>query len=100
MCEHVAPRTGEVERLPAPWCRLQQGEQLGERAEGFLGDGLDLVLGDRVQTESIHLPTALALGEDLAPRSCLRRRLAGKNLLGSGVHAPTAFGAPSPTPAV
>jgi hypothetical protein len=54
-----------------------------------------LAFGDRVQVESIHLPTALALGKDLAPRSGLGRRLAGLNLLGSGVHPLTAFRVPS-----
>lgn len=49
------------------------------------------VLCDRVETESVHLPAALAVGEDLAPRPCLRGRLAAKNLLGSGVHGPAAF---------
>jgi hypothetical protein len=39
MREHVAPRIGGVERFSAPRRRLQQSEQLGERAEGFLRDG-------------------------------------------------------------
>src|SRR5450755_1170669 len=91
MREHVAPRIGGVERLSAPRRRLHQSEQLGQWAEGFLRDGLDLLLGDRIQTELIHLPAALALSEDLPPRSCRRRRLTSQNLLGSGVHAPAAF---------
>ena len=94
MREHVAPRVGEIERLTAPRCCLQQSEQLGERAEGFLRDGLDLLLGDRIQTEFVHLPAALALSEDLPPRSGRRRRLASQNLLGAGVHAPAAFRVP------
>src|ERR1017187_6433650 len=91
MREHGGPRIGGVERLSAPRRRLQQSEQLGERAEGFLRAGLDLLLGDRIQTEFVHLPAALALSEDLPPRSGRRRRLASQNPLGAGVHAPAAF---------
>src|ERR1035441_1929291 len=94
MREHGGPRIGGVERLSAPRRRLQQSEQLGERAEGFLRDGLDLLLGDRIQTEFVHLPAALALSEDLPPRSGRRRRFASQNLLGAGVHAPAAFRGP------
>ena len=91
MREHVAPRIGGIERCSAPRRRLQQSEQLGQRAQGLLRDGLDLVLGDRIQTELVHLLVALALSEDLPPRSGRRRRLASQNLLGACVHAPTAF---------
>jgi len=88
------PAGGGVERLSAPRRSLQQSEQLGERAEGFLRNGLDLLLGDRIQTEFVHLPAALALSEDLPPRSGRRRRLVSQNLLGAGVHAPAAFRVP------
>lgn len=67
-------RISRIERLPAPRCGLQQGEQFGERAEGFLRDGDDLVLSDRVRIWPVHLPAALALSEDLAPRPRRRRR--------------------------
>ncbi len=85
------PRIGGIERLSTPRPRLQQSEQLGERAESFLRDGLDLLLGDRIQSEFVHLPAALALSEDLPPRSGRRSRLASQNLLGAGVHTPAAF---------
>jgi hypothetical protein len=39
----------------APRRRLQQSEQLGQRAEGYLRDGPDLILGNRIQTELVHL---------------------------------------------
>jgi hypothetical protein len=44
---------------------------------GLLGGERCLVLSDRVQDEPVDLPAALALSENLAPRSCLRRRLTG-----------------------
>jgi hypothetical protein len=62
-----APRVGGGERLLAPGSSLKQGEQLGERAQSLCGDGLDLAFDDRVQAQLVHLPAALALGEELAP---------------------------------
>lgn len=77
MREHVAPRMGGIEWLSAPRRGLQQVKQLGERAEGFGRDSADLVLGDRVQAQLVHLPGDLASGEDVTPRPARRRWLPG-----------------------
>jgi hypothetical protein len=55
---------------------------------------LDLIFDNRVQAELIYLPAALAFGQELAPRCSVRRRLAVQDLVGSGMHAPTAIGIP------
>jgi len=89
MREHVASRVGGIERLSAPRSRLQKSEQLGQRAQSFLRDRLDLIFDDRVKAEPVHLPAALSFSEELAPRCALRHRLAGQDLVGSGVHTPT-----------
>jgi hypothetical protein len=94
MRKHVAAWVGEVERLPAPRCSFQKGKQFCQRTESFLRKRLDLVFSDRVQAKLVHLPTTFTLGEDFAPRPCLRRRLTGEDLVGSNVHLPTAFWIP------
>lgn len=94
MRQHVASWVCVVERLSAPRSRLQEGEQLRQRTERLLRNRFDLIFDDRVQAEAIHLRAALAFSEDLAPQCALRRRLAGQNLVGSGVHAPTAIWIP------
>jgi hypothetical protein len=84
--EHVASGVRWIERLSTPWRGFQQREQLRERTKGFIRNRLDLLLGDRVKVQPVHLPTALTLSENLAPRSPPRLRVASFDLYGARMH--------------
>lgn len=75
-------RMGQNHNIPFLRCKQSHrklirdgsGSDLGERVEGELGDGEELVLGDEALGAAVELAEALVQGHDLLLRDCSSKK--------------------------